>query len=111
VTTKPPEAIDFERLPWQSTLPGARHKVYREGAKQIRLIEFTAEFVEPHWCENGHLGFVLEGTLQIDFHGRLVVYECGAGIFIPAGAATGHKARALTPTVRLILVEDDAQPA
>ena len=98
--------VDFEALEWQTSLPGARFKVYREGARQIRLLEFTSEFVEPQWCEKGHVGLVLEGALELDFHGRVVRYSAGSGLFIPGGSSSAHKARALTPIVRLVLVED-----
>ncbi len=101
-----PICIDFDSIPWQSPLPGARFKAYREGSKQIRLLEFSSEFVEPDWCEKGHVGFVLEGTLEVDFKGHVVTYSEGSGIFITPGAETAHKARSITPVVRLILVED-----
>jgi hypothetical protein len=53
-----PIAIDFDSLQWESPLPGARFKAYREGARQIRLLEFSSDFVEPVWCEKGHIGFL-----------------------------------------------------
>src|SRR5262245_58570739 len=46
--------LDFDALEWQPLLPGARAKVHREWAMQLHLVEFTPEFVEPHWCEKGH---------------------------------------------------------
>jgi len=98
--------VDFDSLDWQSPVPGARIKSYRDGSKQLRLVEFDAEFVEPHWCEKGHVGLVLAGTLEIDFRGRVVSYPEGSGIFIPPGPSSAHKARAATPVVRLVLVED-----
>ena len=98
--------VDFEKLEWQPLLPGARAKVHREGSKQLRLVEFTSEFTEPHWCEKGHIGFVVSGTLEVDFRGQLVRYAEGSGIFIPSGSSSGHKARSVTPVVRLVLVED-----
>jgi ribosomal protein S18 acetylase RimI-like enzyme/quercetin dioxygenase-like cupin family protein len=98
--------VRFDALPWQSTMPGARFKVFGDGRKQMRLVEFTSEFVEPHWCEKGHVGWVLEGELEVDFRGRVVRYAAGSGIFIAAGPASAHKARAVTPAVRLFLVED-----
>ena len=101
-----PPKVEFEKLKWQSPLPGVRFKVYCDGKKQLRLVEFTPEFIEPDWCEKGHIGFVLEGTLELDFRGRVVSCPEGAGIFIPAGPANAHKGRALTPVVRLVLVED-----
>ncbi|MDP1611152.1 MAG: hypothetical protein Q8M11_08830 [Sulfuritalea sp.] len=98
--------VVFDFLEWQEAMPGARFKIYSDGKKQMRLLEFTSEFVEPHWCEKGHIGFVLNGELEIDFDGQIVSYSPGAGIFIPTGALTKHKARSITPSVQLFLVED-----
>jgi quercetin dioxygenase-like cupin family protein len=101
-----PSKVVFDSLEWQAALPGARFKVHRQGTKQMRLLEFTAEFVEPHWCEKGHIGLVLDGELEIDFRGRLERYPTGSGILIPAGPQNAHKARAVTASVLLFLVED-----
>jgi quercetin dioxygenase-like cupin family protein len=98
--------VDFDSLDWQPMRPGARAKVHRNGSRQLRLVEFTSEFVEPHWCEKGHVGFVLSGMIEIDFRGKVISYPEGSGIFIPSGSASAHKARSVTPIVRLVLVED-----
>ena len=96
----------FDSLEWQSLIHGARFKVFRSGTKQLRLVEFTSEFVEPDWCEKGHIGYVIRGELEIDFHGHLVRYPEGSGIFIPSGVASSHKGRSVTPTVLLFLAEE-----
>jgi quercetin dioxygenase-like cupin family protein len=101
-----PSKIDFHTLEWQSPLPGARFKERRADGKKIRLVEFTSEFVEPQWCEKGHIGMVLEGILEVDFHGSVITYRQGEGLCIPAGHQGAHKARSRTPVVRLFLVED-----
>lgn len=101
-----PYKVVFDSLEWQDAMPGTRFKVFGDGLKQMRLVEFTSEFVEPHWCEKGHVGFVLQGELEINFHGQIVRYGEGSGIFIPTGSSNGHKARSVTPSVRLFLVED-----
>ena len=98
--------ILFDELEWQNGIHGARFKAFRDGTKQLRLLEFTSEFVEPDWCEKGHVGFVVQGELEIDFHGHLVHYPEGSGIFIPSGSASDHKARSITPKVLLFLVEE-----
>lgn len=69
-------------------------------------MEFTSEFIEPHWCEKGHIGLILEGRLEVDFTGNVVIYHKAEGIFISPGPDSVHKARSLTPVVRLVLVED-----
>lgn len=103
-----PEAfkVSFDALEWQPALPGARFKAYKDGNKQLRLLELTTEFIEPEWCEKGHAGFVVKGELEINFNGSKVRYPEGSGIFISSGIASAHKARAISATVLLFLVED-----
>lgn len=96
----------LDALDWQTPMPGARFKVYRDGGRQVRLLELTSEFVEPDWCEKGHVGLVLKGELEIDFHGRLLRYPEGAAVLIPSGAASGHKARSIAAMTQLFLVEE-----
>ena len=100
------EKIDFDALPWQQAAVGARFKSFSQGGRRVRIVEFTSDFVEPDWCEKGHVGIVLRGELEIDFRGRRLRYAEGSGIFIAAGAVAAHKARSITPCVQLFLVED-----
>jgi quercetin dioxygenase-like cupin family protein len=98
--------IPFDRIEWHSPQPGVRFKAARQGSKQVRLVEFTPEFVEREWCEKGHAGLVLAGELEIDFSGQAVRFAEGSALLIPAGAPHRHRARILTPLVRLFLVEE-----
>jgi quercetin dioxygenase-like cupin family protein len=106
MNTMEPNRILFDEIEWQSPQPGARFKVFRDGTRQVRLLELTPEFVEPEWCEKEHAGFVLAGELEIDFSGRVVRFPQGSALMIPAGAAHAHKARAVTTLVRVFLVEE-----
>ena len=94
----------FDSLDWQSPAPGLRFKIYRAGNKQLRLLEHSQEFIEPDWCVKAHTGLVLKGELEIDFHGQVVLYPEGSGLFIPAGEK--HKGHPVTSSVLLFLVED-----
>lgn len=97
--------IDFDSLPWESPMKGVRAKTFKHGGKQIRLVEYTPA-MEPHWCEKGHYGYVLEGRFEIGFDGETVIYEAGDGVFIPSGGADRHTGKALTRAVRVVFVED-----
>jgi quercetin dioxygenase-like cupin family protein len=99
-------AIIFDQIEWQSPQTGMLHKVFQDGSKKIRLVEFSREFIEARWCEKAHAGFVLSGDLDIDFSGHVVRFPEGSALLIPPGAAHAHKARAVTPRVRLLLVEE-----
>ena len=62
--------------------------------------------MEPHWCSKGHFGYVLDGRFQLEFDNELIVYESGAGVFIPDGEQHRHKGKVLSDIVRVVFVED-----
>ena len=98
--------VDFESMPWETPTAGVRFKAHEQDGKRLRLVEFTKEFVELDWCKNGHIGLVLEGQIEVDFDGEIIVGSAGEGVFIPPGEKHKHKGRAVTDTVKLVLVED-----
>lgn len=101
-----PFKISFEKMDWQQIRPDVRHKVYCEGSRQVRLVEFdTSEGVE-HWCETGHIGYVLKGALRISFNGDVISFKAGDGLFIPAGADSKHRPVEIAPGTQLLMVED-----
>ena len=70
-----PFKVDFEKMEWQQVRPDVRQKIYCEGSRQIRLVEFETSDGAEHWCEAGHIGYVLKGGLSISFDGRDAIPE------------------------------------
>ena len=97
--------IDFDAIPWTSVMAGVREKAIKKDGKQIRLAEFTKDFVEPAWCKKSHVGYILEGQLEVDFNGRVVVFKAGDALVIPSGEIHKHMAKTVTDLVRVFLVE------
>ncbi len=97
--------IDFESLSWQSPMAGVRFKAVSHGGRRLRLVEYTPE-MSPHWCDHGHIGYLLAGRFEIRFDRETLVYNTGDGVFIPAGPEHRHMARALSEVVRVVFVED-----
>lgn len=95
------QRIDFKNLPWESPAPGIRFKAFVAEGKKLRLLEFTDELFEKDWCLKGHLGYVLEGRMTIDYGGAVIEYSAGDGLFIAEGEK--HKAR-IAPGGRALLV-------
>ncbi len=98
--------IDFESIQWEAPVAGVRFKAYEQGGKKLRLVEFGKEFVEPDWCTKGHVGYILEGQMEIDFNGKVILFGPGDGVFIPAGQEHKHKGHVLTDKVTAVLVEE-----
>ena len=101
-----PYRIDFKDVPWDAPAVGVRCRVHEQSGRKLRLAEFTREFEERQWCTKGHIGYVLEGQIEIDFDDGVIALAEGDGLFIPPGEPHKHKARVLTDRVRVILVED-----
>jgi hypothetical protein len=98
--------VPFESMDWQDVRPGVREKVYCEGSRQLRLVEFDTSDGFVSWCQVGHIGYVLTGGLDIDFNGKVLSFAAGDGLFIPSGAASQHRGVFITPGTRLLMVED-----
>ncbi len=98
--------IDFTSIPWEMPAGGVRFKAYKQARKQVRLVEFTDEFVETEWCTKGHIVYILDGQLEVNFNGNIVIFNKGDGLFIPAGEKDKHIGRAITKIVRMLFVED-----
>jgi quercetin dioxygenase-like cupin family protein len=97
--------IDFAALAWEAPMPGLRFKAMKHEGRQLRLVEYTKE-MPPHWCEKGHIGYVLEGRFEIKYENAVEIYNPGDGIFIPPGNEHKHMGKALTDIVRIVFVED-----
>jgi quercetin dioxygenase-like cupin family protein len=92
-------------MAWEQPAGRVRHKAYARDGRRLRLAEFTKGFAEPDWCAKGHIGYVLEGEMEMDFQGRKVAFRAGDGLFIPPGDEHRHRARVLTDTVIIVLIE------
>ena len=86
-------------------MTGLRARKRIQDGKQLRLVEYTKD-MEPHWCEKGHIGYVLDGQFEIRFEREVIVFNQGDGIFIPSGKEHKHMGRVLSDVVKVIFVED-----
>jgi quercetin dioxygenase-like cupin family protein len=99
--------VPFDQLPWEASSAGVRFKIHRiDDHRQLRLLEFTRELNHPHWCTTGHIGYVLEGEMEIEFDHGSEVFRAGDGVVITQGEKEKHRPKALTGRVRLIFVEE-----
>lgn len=92
-------------MAWTSPREGVRFKTYKQADQQLRLVEFTKEFIELDWCQKAHTGYVLEGEMVIDFNGKLTPFKAGDALIIPQGDEHKHKAHVTSERVMLFLAE------
>ena len=97
--------VDFEALPWDMPMAGLRFKAGERAGRRLRLVEYTKE-MKPHWCDKGHIGYILEGQFEIRFEREVAILYPGDGVFIPPGTEHRHMAKVLSDVVRAVFVED-----
>ena len=99
--------IIFDKIDWKNPTPELGYKVFIKDNKKLRIVEFSTEFIEPDWCEKGHIGLVIIGSMQIAFADQgLHDFATDDAIYIPARAEHKHHHFISIETTTLFLVED-----
>ena len=83
--------INFQKMDWEKPTEYIRQKTFIRDNQRIMLAEFSENFVDNEWCTNRHMGYVIEGSITINFNGKLIKFKSGDGIFIPEGEDNRHK--------------------
>ena len=79
-------------------------RVQQLGDLRIRMVEYSANYLADHWCEKGHLVFVLEGELISELKdGATTVMKAGSSYAVSDGLSS-HRSRTVGP-VKLLIVD------
>jgi mannose-6-phosphate isomerase-like protein (cupin superfamily) len=97
--------VDFESLPWNEPGDGIRFKIMQRDGYQVRLVEFSRHMKHESWCVRGHMAYIVEGRMEIDFDGKRECFEVGDGLFVPDGEAHRHRPKVLSDRVVFFSVE------
>ena len=94
----------FAEIHWEKPAIGMKEKTLIANGSKIRLIEFSKEFHEKDWCTSSHLGYIISGTLHIEFESGIETVTSGEALHISPGEK--HKTNlVVSDTVELILFE------
>lgn len=82
----------------------ATMRIQQLGDLRIRMVEYSANYLADHWCELGHLVFVLEGELINELKdGATTVMKAGSSYAVSNGLSS-HRSRTVGP-VKLLVVD------
>jgi quercetin dioxygenase-like cupin family protein len=59
-------SIDAEHIPGEVAY--AEQRIIEDGNVRVRQIEYTPGYRADHWCERGHVLYVLRGELVIELN-------------------------------------------
>lgn len=97
--------IKFDEMEWVEVGDGMRFKRFQKDELQVRLVEWDKAMVHPAWCLKGHIGYIVEGAVEIDVAGTVFLYEAGDVFILPDGEAHKHRPKVLSEKVRFFAVE------
>jgi hypothetical protein len=79
-------------------------KTITQGNVRARMVEYSPGYLADHWCEKGHVVFVLEGEFTSELKdGRKYVLKKGMGYMV-ADHAEAHRSSTKTG-VKLFIVD------
>jgi len=90
------ESVPFSTIDWSRVEPvrypgESGHAIWRTvqaGDIRVRVVEYSAGYRADHWCERGHIIFVLEGDLVTELKdGSVHSLEAGMGYHVAGGVA------------------------
>jgi hypothetical protein len=82
----------------------ATMRIQQHGDLRIRMIEYSANYLADHWCQLGHLVFVLEGELINELKdGATTVMKAGSSYAVSDGLSS-HRSRTVG-AVKLLVVD------
>lgn len=98
---------DWREIP-ETLHPGetgtARWRTREFGAIRVRVVEYSPGYKADHWCDKGHILYVLEGALDTELEdGRRVRLTAGTSYQVADGASS-HRSSTATGA-RLFIVD------
>jgi quercetin dioxygenase-like cupin family protein len=91
---------DWRKVPATSHPGETGHALWRTfdiGDLRVRVVEYTPGYVADHWCDRGHVLFVLEGELDTELRdGRAFTLVSGMSYQVSAGGDSAHRSSTRT---------------
>jgi hypothetical protein len=72
-------------------------RTFNAGDLRVRIVEYTAGYLADHWCDRGHVLFVLEGELVTELKdGRTFTLTPGMSYQVSDFGDAAHRSRTTT---------------
>ncbi len=106
-------ALPFTTIDWDSVEPTvhpgtvgtALWRTFNLGDMRVRRVDYSPGYVADHWCDRGHVLFVVEGELISELQdGRQSTLRSGQGYIVSDFGDAAH--RSLSPSGAKLFIVD-----
>jgi quercetin dioxygenase-like cupin family protein len=97
--------LAYTSVHWDA-LPATEHagetgtaiwRTLNNGDLRMRVVEYSAGYLADHWCDRGHVIYVIEGELESELKdGRRFVYGPGMGYTVSDYGDSPHRSSTVT---------------
>jgi len=103
--TEAPAAVDFAALVLEPEAPGIASRATRLGGVRWALVAYEPGVLREEWCEDGHSGYVVAGSVTYEFDDGRAPLRVGEGEGLALGDGVAHRGRAGAEGARLFLID------
>lgn len=80
-------------------------RTFNAGDLRVRIVDYSAGYEADHWCDRGHVIYVLEGELHTELKdGRTFILRPGMSYQVSDFGDAAHRSR--TPTGAKLFIVD-----
>ncbi len=107
-------ALPFTVTDW-STVPAIEHpgacgtsywRTFSIGTLRVRIVEYSPNYLADHWCERGHVLYVLEGELDTELRdGRTFKLKPGMSYTVSDHGDAAHRSSTTAAGAKLFIVD------
>lgn len=97
--------LAFTPVQWDA-LPATEHagesgaalwRTLTNGPVRMRVVEYSPGYVADHWCDRGHVIYVVAGTLETELRdGRRFTFPAGSGYTVSDFGDAAHRSSTAT---------------
>jgi hypothetical protein len=70
----------------------AASQTFESGDLRVRVVEYGAGYLADHWCDRGHVLYVLEGELDVELRdGRAFAFRPGMSFQVSDHGDAAHR--------------------
>lgn len=101
-----PTSVDWDSVPLEKIKGETGYSIIKTqtlGQIKIRQVEYSDNYIADHWCDKGHIAYVIQGELQIE-HKNSTPHILTRGMSYLIGDETlSHKVKSETGATILII--------
>lgn len=101
-----PHTFTWDQIPWEKANGETGFAIVKSkaiGNIKVRKVEYSKNYLADHWCDKGHIVFVVDGQLIIE-HKDHSIHTIDIGMtYLVGDNSMSHKAKAVNGATAIII--------